>query len=156
MAAMLGEMLIKGSISKGYLLNHDDFVAYEFPLEKQEAPTIPPTVTALDETEDILGYSCMKYKVQLVDEASGTNIESFYWVTEAINFDLTTSGIVNKNSFTVPGVKGFVLKTTSNLMGMTVITQVKSINAKTMSASLFEIPRKYSIKDAKDSGIPGF
>lgn len=156
MAFMLGEVLILGGEGKGYLLKPDEKLAYEFKSE-QSGEVVKPTVTATGETEDIFGYPCKIYKVESVDGATGKKMEMRCWVTESISIGLGSAAQNGRaGNLMIDGVNGFILKTTANMMGMTMTNEVKRIEAKPLSASLFEVPYNFEIKDASKSGIPGF
>lgn len=155
MAAMLGEMLIKGDEGVGYLMKHDERYAYRFSLDVQESGVVP-TVTETGESETILGYSCKKYRVLTIDESSGEELEAFYWVTQEINLHGAAANSQGAKNLQVMGIKGCVLKTTTNQMGFLITNQLKSIKPQALSASLFKIPSDYTTKEAKELGIPGF
>lgn len=100
-------------------------------MDKQKASTEKPVITYSDETKTIAGYSCKKAEI------TQDGVTSTVYYTEEI-----PSGY-SKN---FGDLKGFPMEYTIKANGLTVVTEVKSVNAEKISDKYFTVPDGYEIK----------
>ena len=115
-----------------YMLDHGKQVAYKMDNDK-------PKVTKLDDTAEIMGYTCTKYRVETVDRMGQPQIQTI-WATK----DLKVSD--KKPEGDEQRVEGCPLKIMipNNMMGIkfTITMEAKDKSKDLPEASRFEIPQK--------------
>ncbi|MEZ4527581.1 MAG: DUF4412 domain-containing protein [Desulfobacterales bacterium] len=127
--------------------------------EKGKAPSAEMKIIPTDESKNISGYPCRKYRVTL------TNGEGEYWLSKEMKVyeeykklreKLKTA--VGKNSaaerMKIPGLKeemdGFPVMTRMEVMGITTTSTVKQAGERKTDASLYKVPDDYRLLDIKN------
>lgn len=157
MAYMFGAFIVNSATKKSYLLKLDEKIAYDMSSEDDDEATtesnIVGEITKLDETEEILGYNCSKYKFSMVEDSS--TVVMYYWVTNEIAPG-SHKKLGTGNSLFIEGMNGFPLKIVSEIEGI-VITQVATeIVQEKLDDALFEVPAGYLVKDFSESPLGMF
>lgn len=110
-------------------------------------------ITPTNETKKIAGYMCKKYNMTMM----GGNNE--FWISKDVKGykEYTAFGKkMEKMSEKNPMMKkmgiagkwdGFPVQTVTNVMGITTTSTLKTIEEKTLSKDLFEIPKGYKMLD---------
>lgn len=159
---MIGEVVINANDGNHYMVKHSEQTAYKIEEEsvnKGNKMAEDIKITPMDETLNILGYKCKKYKVTVIKD--GVSTDQFIWATP----DITVSGQnevgsdLSGNIF-YEGVKGFPLKveTTINKMGMSfkMIMTATDVLSNTVESSIFSIPSSYKVEKFSPSAMGGF
>ncbi len=135
-----------------FTMNLNDMMEQMGPMkEMMENMMKDMKVEETDETEKIAGYKCKKVNINMM----GMNISS--WVTDEVPgfkkyYDnmkklaekyAANPMIKNMMSPAMEKVKGFTMKTESNVMGMKNVMTVKKVEEKDISDDKFEIPKDY-------------
>ncbi len=146
---MMGEVVIDGSMGRGYVISHLNNTAYEINPDPNLKERSPPKIIDEKETTTIAGYECKKFKV-IRYNPSGTMIQ-YMWVTNIIHMDLdSTLGGVLKDSmpFWTDGLSGFPLKITTTFPGspLTMTMTVTQVNQQSVDPSIFAVPAGYKIE----------
>lgn len=148
---LAGNILINAS-GDTYLINDDEKTAFliksagnEENFEKRDAPK----VEKLNESEEILGYHCDKYKI--VMNEGGNEVVNFVWATDQLKLKLKgmeSSGV--PGYFNYEGLDAFPMKIKMqvNQMGfnLDLVIQAVSIRAEKFKKEEFIIPKDYTIK----------
>ncbi len=103
-------------------------------LDKEAAETGDVEVVHLDETKDILGYSCKKALVKVKD--SGDEFEVYY--TEELS-----TGIENHGNPMFKDIKGMMMEFVMEQNGMKMHFLAVSVDKKKVSKKDFEVPEGY-------------
>ncbi|HPD66124.1 MAG TPA: DUF4412 domain-containing protein [Bacteroidia bacterium] len=148
---MAGNILVTKS-GDTYLINDEEKTAWEIKaagknteFENREAPK----VIKLNESEEILGYHCEKYKI--VMNEGGNEIVQYIWATDQLSLKmkgLESAGV--PGYFNYEGLDAFPLKIQMNVdqMGfnMNLILRAVDIKNEKFKSSEFQIPKNYTIK----------
>lgn len=160
MAAMMGDVLILGKENATYMLQPSTKTAMKIVMdESQQEEPAKPTVTKLDETEEILGYDTRKYKV--VQETSSGKLVQYMWITDElkVNPPKNTNGTPGSVNMAVEGIDGFPLKivTDVNSGGMNVQTTflASDLSEEDLSDDLFTVPDDYTVKEINPAQLMG-
>jgi hypothetical protein len=147
-AAMMGDVVVLGEEEKVYMVKDADKTAYLMPSDDEEENDVSDTqVEKMNETAEIAGYTCEKYKVTMKTESPPGNTTQFMWVTKDLKVGRPKGAEKSNGSLFVAGVEGFPMKVETKTMGMTMIMTVEEVEKKSVPASTFEIPSDYEVKD---------
>ena len=146
---MMGEVVIDGSTGRGYVISHMNDTAYEISADPNLKERAPPVIVDENETIEIAGYECKKYKI-MRNNPSGAMIQ-YMWVTDAIQIDLATSfsGVLKDSMpFWTEGLSGFPLKITTSFPDtpMIMTLTVTEVNRQDVDPSIFAVPAGYAIE----------
>lgn len=146
-AMMMGKILVLGKKGEAYMLKDSEKTAYSMKNddneEKSDEPT--PVIEKEDETIEILGYECQKYKVTTsTDEGE---MVQYVWATDKLAFpEMEGGGAAGGmgGSMSVKGIKGLPLKTMINQGPMTVTLTATELTLEKLDKNMFKIPKGYS------------
>lgn len=151
MAAMMGKIVVNNNTGKAFVIKDDTKTVYIMSEEDMETGDTPtdPEITDLGETEEILGYTCKKYK--MISETAGMKQEQYIWATNKLKIpeyknlpkqDLTGSNLM------AAGLEGFPLKVEMAIpeTEMTLTLLVTLLEEEKISDDLFEAPSDYEEK----------
>lgn len=154
MAFMFGTFVVNDATKKSYMIMDEDETAYEMTTienEEESAEDInPPKIEKLEGSEKILGYTCSKYKMTVVEDS--TTMTMYYWVTTELN-PCSKKKIGTTNSLYVDGIDGFPLKIVTEFDGIVMTQEATEIVKQKVDPALFEVPAGYRIKDFSESPI---
>lgn len=120
-------------------------------------------VTPTQEKKQIAGYDCQKYLV------SGMMMQSEYWLSKAVPgyAEMKEIGKKMKSLFesnpmmqqmNIAGMMdkldGFPVQTVMHMMNGTITTTLKSIETKSLDASLFKVPAGYTLSQESRHPMP--
>lgn len=145
-AMMMGKILVLGKKGETYMLKDADKTAYSMNDDKkeEEAEEGEPTVEKEDETIEILGYECQKYKV--TKSTPEGEVVQYVWVTDKLAFPETKGGTASGGmgaGMAIKGIKGLPLKTMVNQGPMTVTLTATALQIESLDKNLFKIPKGY-------------
>lgn len=157
--SMISMMMGKVMVNKdgSYMIKDTEQTVYRMPEEMEEEVEAPePTITKLDETIEMHGYTCQKYKIEA--EVEGETTTQYIWVAK--NFEFPTFGKGTAGDMTnVLGMygelKGFPMKTEVNQQGMIITTEVTDLDAYAPEKNLFKLPKGYKVEDFDTSSMFG-
>ena len=143
MQAMMGKIL---TTKKGaFMIKDSEQTIYEMDISEEETKdAAPESVEKQDETEQIMGYTCQKYKTVSSNGDLGKQV-TYIWATEEFEFP-EIKNVKGVQSVDVKGVPGVALKTMSTVMGVTVILEAVEINEEKPDKNLFKLPKSYDRK----------
>jgi hypothetical protein len=145
-AAIMGDIVINGKTNEVYMVKANEKTAYLFPEnDAEDADTPKPKIEKQNETSEIVGYTCQKYKVTTRGE-DGADMVQYMWITDQIKISKPADR-KNSGGIFVEGMDGFPLKIQSETMGMNMVMTVSEVNKKAIPASEFQIPSDYEVKD---------
>lgn len=154
MPSMLGEnngkveMIINGSQSETYLLQHSAKTVFKMQQSEEDASELTPKVTPSSETAEIAGYKCKKYDVTLTTP-DGSFTQQI-WATDQINVEKPEGNAMGGQSqILFKEIDGFPLKVVSDLpMGAGTMTMMaQEVVKENVSDSEFEVPSDYTEKE---------
>jgi hypothetical protein len=115
-------------------------------------------VTPTGYTQKIAGYNCKKYMVSMM------MVNSEYWLSKEVKGFKEVKAMGKKMAGALSGsptmqnqlntmgmmekLDGFPVKTVTNMMGGSVTTTLKTIQQKSLSKSLFAVPKGYTLKES--------
>lgn len=139
MAAMMGTIL--STKDGGYMIKNEEKTVYKLDPEKEteEKDAAPSSVVKEDEVIEILGYSCQKYKTTSTGGPMGETV-TYVWATDGIVFP-KFSQVKGAQSMAVEGVPGTALKTSTSVMGMTIVNTAIEISKEKPNKKLFKLPK---------------
>ncbi|MEW6260231.1 MAG: DUF4412 domain-containing protein [Thermodesulfobacteriota bacterium] len=120
-------------------------------------------VTPTQEKKQIAGYDCQKYLV------SGMMMQSEYWLSKAVPGYSEMKEIGKKmrslfesnpmmRQMNIAGMMdkldGFPVQTVMHMMNGTITTTLKTIETKSLDASLFKVPAGYTLSQQPDRPMP--
>lgn len=158
-AMMMGRILVMGKKGKVYMIKDSEETAYLMPKsdDKEEGETPTPKIEKQDETIEIAGYTCQKYKVTV--EADGETATQYMWVTEELKFPEMKGGNGMSGGMgggmRVEGINGLPLKTMIDQNGMTVIMTATDLVEESLDKTMFKIPKGYAKEDFDPSMFGG-
>ncbi|MEX0967596.1 MAG: DUF4412 domain-containing protein [Bacteroidia bacterium] len=146
-AAMAGDIIMVGKERTMYILQPASKMAMQIKMEDTEDEEVKPVVTKMDETENIAGYDCQKYKV--VSKTEQGDVVSYLWVTDKLKVDVPQSMMQSGTQMNLPGeIDGFPLKVISHIdmagNQLTMIFTASEVNKTSLNASDFKIPEDYT------------
>lgn len=156
-AGIMGDILIDTKKGEAYMLKEDSQTAYRI---SSTSTFTAPTITATNETLNILGYRCKKYKVSTPTEQG--NVVQYVWATPDIEL---TPAIkkgyktpTNAEQLLIEGLDGFPLKimTTVPEGGFIMVMTAAEIDLQRMDKADFMIPKGYDRKDFDASMFGGY
>jgi hypothetical protein len=154
MAYLLNDFIINRATDKTVMIDDVDQVVYhiedEDETEEADSGEENSVVVKTKAKEKILGYKCTKYIVTTTTDSSEKIVE--YWTTPKINVS-SIGDIDLVNGLTFAGVEGFPLRIVWMIDGLTMKQEATSVNNYSPSASLFEIPPTYAVKDFSESPL---
>jgi hypothetical protein len=148
---LFGNLLIDNKTEQVYIISHEDQSVAEYinDLPKSDEKI---TVTKEADVDNILGYSCQKYKgVSVIQD---TQITRYWWVTDklklqkaAARFDMIGLGVFN-----LPDVSGLVLRMVLESEGSVIKVEATEFSDESVRESEFSFPKNYSrlVKKASD------
>lgn len=144
-----GSMLVNLSDKKMTALSHDRKLFMDRPYKKSDAPKMKLEVERSANSKFINGQNCTQWRVKNKEK----DTEITYWVAEGkYDFFVPLLEIINrKDNFStyyqqVPDTKGFfpmMAVERSLLRDERGRLQVTKVSAKSLDASLFEVPKSY-------------
>jgi len=148
MAAMMGDVVVNASKDQTYMLNDANKSAMLMPKDesKMADEASKYDVQKGADLRKIAGFDCQHYIVKTKEG----ELVAEYWVTDEIGIKAAkgkaskSSPIGQGSSF---GISGFPLRVQMNQMGMLVTMEAKEVKKEKLSASLFEVPKDYTISD---------
>ncbi len=145
----MGEVVIDGSTSRGYVISHMNSKAYEIVADPNLKERAAPVIVEENETIVIAGYECRKHKITR-SNLSGA-MTQYMWVTDEIELDLAASlgGALNDSMpFWTEGLSGFPLQITTSFPGSTMIMTLTATEVKphVVDPSIFVVPAGYEIQ----------
>lgn len=156
MAFMFGDFIVNDATKKSYMIMDEEETAYDMSnMEDEEVEDTLnlPEIIKLDGTEKIMGYTCSKYKMTVVDDS--TTMVMYYWVSKDLSPG-SRKKVGTTNSLYVDGIEGFPLKIVSEFDGIVMTQVVTEISKEKLDDSLFEVPAGYEVKDFSESPIGQF
>ena len=127
--------------------------------EKGKVQSGEMKITATEESRNISGYPCRKYRVTL------TNGEGEYWLSKEVTvyeqykklkerIKSAVGKIPAAERMKIPGLTeemdGFPVMTRMEVMGITTTSTVKQAEEKKTDASLYRVPDDYNLVDIKN------
>lgn len=155
-AAMVGDILIKGNEGESYMIKNSEKTVYKISdASDGKSDVAVPEITKEDETIDILGYKCQKYKV--VTEVNGQKSVQYIWATNDFQIDLPKKKKMpgTGGNIFVDGLKGFPLKITTNAMGISMVMTATEVKEEKLDKSLFQVPDDYEVKQFNPASFLG-
>lgn len=146
-AMMMGDILVDGKKGETYMLKHAEKTAYKMQKDgEEEEAGADPVVEKEDETIEILGYECQKYKV--TTSTPDGEVVQYVWATDKLKFPETKGGMSGGmgGSMAVKGVRGLPLKTMVNQGPMTVTLTATEIKVEKLDKNMFKIPKGYDVE----------
>lgn len=146
-AMMMGNILVNGKKGEAYMIKDAEKIAYKMPNdEEKEESDSAPVVEMEDETIEILGYECQKYKVTTTTPEG--EVVQYVWATDKLKFPEMKGGVSGGmgGSMAVKGVKGLPLKTMVNQGPMTVTLTATEIKVETLDKNMFKVPKGYDVE----------
>jgi len=110
---------------------------------RKTAPVKNLHVKKLEETKKIAGYMCKKAEISFEMDGITEKVDCFY----------TTELPAVGNQNTSPGfdqIEGFMMEYSLNLQGVKMKMVVEEINAQTINADYFVIPKGFTVKSRKE------
>ncbi len=153
MGQMMGNIVVNVARQEVYMLQESQKVAYvmkqdEADSSAQQKPV--KEVVKMDETENILGYPCQKYKMVL--DQQGVEVEQYVWVTSEIKlpeYDMPGIEQVNSALAGADRLPGFPMRTRFQLPGLNIgmVMTASELSFEPVDDSLFALPEGYETKD---------
>ena len=158
--SIMGRILIDQG--KSYIINDAERTVYGLSAtnnpDEIDSTRQGPKITELDESENILGFNCKKYKM-LFNEG-GNEYTQYVWATKDIQvrFDGFSHGEV-PGTFSFIGLDAFPLKIQSKIseagFAFTMLLTATDINRTKLDQNDFILPVDYDKKDLSDMfGFP--
>ena len=168
MASIMGKFIFQGKKGEMYMVKESEKVAYQFSEEmlkegQEKAEDNKPKVTALDETAELLGYSCKKFKVVSKGQDDAP-ITQYIWATEDLKIRQPKSSMgeaagISQFAMQEMGVQGFPLRvethTTAAGIDMTMLMVAKEIDANKPDKKEFTFGSDYEVKEFDPSNMMG-
>ncbi|MBK6731920.1 MAG: DUF4412 domain-containing protein [Bacteroidetes bacterium] len=141
---MMGKVLYQDNTGEAFIIKDGDSTIYTIDLTQQATPQT--TVTATDETKEILGYTCKKYNViSVVDDIATTqNV----WANEKYLLPKVknSQGLNMNSTFYFDGIKGMPMRTEIEVEGMVISMELINMETKKPSKTHFTLPKDYAVK----------
>ena len=156
-SSLFGGMIFDGEKDEGYMLMKSSQLAYKMAKGKesklaQKASQITSQVTATNEQEEILGYSCKKFIVESTEEGKTTTNQ--VWVCNDIKVDYPQTLIESTPEMFFGAFEGFPLKIiTESASGREIVVTAAEVDSKSISNSNFEIPDNYKVTEDDPSDM---
>lgn len=151
MAGMLGRMVVNTKTDERFSIKESEETVYmiddqSIDQAQQSANDQIDKPERLDDTAEILGYTCHKYKV--VIKTPQGSMEQYIWATDQLSppkIDLPKNPALSSLDF---GLDGLPMKVEIGLPGTSskIIMQASAIDNTEPDASLFERPASYTVK----------
>ncbi|MEM0996268.1 MAG: DUF4412 domain-containing protein [Bacteroidota bacterium] len=156
-AAMMGDMVIQGEEGKVYMVKDDQKRAFIMPdtEDEEEEEDINIQVEKMNETLEIAGYTCQKYKVMVPAGKGSEDATQYMWTTTKLDVLQPSSVKAAEYNLFVKGLDGFPLKVVTTTNGMTLDMTVREIEKKSIPASKFEIPSDYEVTEFNPASLMG-
>lgn len=147
MAAMMGDILVIAAKEQTYMINDAGKSAMLMPKEENKTPENADKFDVQEGTDPrtVSGMACKHYVVktkegQLIGE---------YWVTDELQVKVPKSKsagnmLTQGNAY---GIKGFPMRVAMSQQGMQIVMEAKELKSEKLSASLFEVPKDYTVSD---------
>ena len=151
-ADMVGDIVTKGSEGITYMVVHKKKTVYKIdPAKEKKDKADKPTVTE-EGTETVKGYNCKKYLVKFAKN-DDQEVYQYMWCTNDIKIGKPKMASSGSNLF-LDEIDGFPVKidqyiTIKQMGGMTINQEMTldKISETKPDATLFEIPKKYTMED---------
>lgn len=152
MAAMMGKIVVNSKSGETFVLKENEKSVYlmkEEDLEGTEAVD-STNVQKLDESKEILGYECRKYKV--VSKQEGKETTQYMWVTDELKIpEMDMPGMQQLGNSVmgngkIPGFPMQVEVTIPNMSTKLLLT-VSELDFTKVDAKEFDRPEDYTVKD---------
>lgn len=157
-AMMMGKILVKGKKGKSYMIKDSEETIYVMDPKKNDdgADDVKPEITKEDETINIAGYECQKYKV--TTETAQGPVTQYVWVTEKLKMpemkgNASMGGM--GSSLSVKGLPGMALKTMAVQGPMTIIVTATKVDKNVPDKSNFKLPKGYSKEEFDMNSMMG-
>ena len=156
MASMMGDFLVVGKKGKSYMIKHAEKKAYLIKKIEDTGEKSSPVITKEDETAVILGHTCQKYKVELENAGMGT-MTQYVWAAADLKLAEPKAGTkkLDMGSISIKGIDGIVLKSVTEIMGMTMTNTATDISTEVPSKSTFTVPKGYKVEEKSIEDIMG-
>lgn len=159
-ATMMGEILMNGNDGVGYMIKHGEKTAYKIEADEGDSKSTggAPEITRENETLDILGYKCQKYKVKI--QAEGMDVVQYMWVTSELKLKKPKSSekMPSGNNLFIEGLEGFPLKVVSDIpMANAKMEMIAvQISEESLAKGMFIVPPDYKIEKLDPKSLMGF
>lgn len=141
---MMGKVLYLDKTGEAFIIKDSDSTIYTIDLTQQATPQT--TVTATDETKEIMGYTCKKYNViSVVDDIATTQ---YVWANEKYMLPKVknSQGLNMNSTFYFDGINGMPMRTEIEVEGMLISMELINIDTKKPSKTHFTLPKDYTVK----------
>lgn len=154
---LIGEILTDGKKGESWMVKASEKTAYRMPTPEEGEMPPKPTVERMDETLEIAGHTCQKYKTTTQTDA-GDQVQ-YLWVAEDLSMPAMSGGggpgIMGTGAISGSGVPGLPLKIMSNTNGISVVLTAKSVESGKLPKKDFKIPKGYDKKDFDPASLMG-
>lgn len=149
MSLMMGEIIIDGESGRAFAISSMQGTAYEMRPNLSLKGQPKPVVIEEEETAEIAGYTCKKYKV--IQSKPDGQVIQYMWITDEIqlgNMDSFEGPLKDTMPFLIEGITGFPLKIVTTLPGVDMVMTLSAnkVSPKSIDPSMFAVPAGYDIK----------
>lgn len=153
MADMMGKVVLNGKTNEIFQVKDDEQTAYMMGPEDLGGSEValPDEVIKEEETIEIAGLTCQKYKTLKYGE-DGSEFVQFFWTTDALLApEVSTPELQAKSGMNLGanGVPGFPMKsvTTDATTGMTITMEATNLDYTKLKSKEFGVPKGYAVAD---------
>ena len=153
MGEMMGRIIVNGQTGESFVVKESEQAVYlmkEADIENAAEDMDASKPVKGEGTMEILGYSCQKYKLPIMQD--GQETMQYIWITEALKapqIDAPGMNQLNNGPLSSTNLPGFPLRVEVAIpqTGMMLTMMATKLDDTKVDATEFERPKDYEVKD---------